>query len=129
MAKRKMNEKSLKNLKKANPKNNFNCSEIARKAQKKSVKSRCENKKLSELLKIGLLLCDDETGELNDMVIVKSVINRAKQGDIKAMEFIRDTIGEKPVDNINTTTVTRYITEEEVRATNKHIDDVINGTR
>lgn len=52
MAKRKMSENSLKNLEKANPQNNFNCSEIARKAQAKSVEKRKENKDRYEMCNI-----------------------------------------------------------------------------
>lgn len=52
MAKRKMSENSLKNLEKANPQNNFNNSEVARKAQAKSVEKRKENKDRSEMCNI-----------------------------------------------------------------------------
>ena len=58
-----------------------------------------------------------------------SAINKALKGDIKSMEFLRDTVGEKPTDNIVQTSVTKYITQEEQKATNEHIDEVINGTR
>ena len=60
-----------------------------------------------------------------------AAVNKALNGDIKSMEFLRDTVGEKPVDRVDTTatTITRYITQEETKETNQHIDDVINGTR
>lgn len=98
MAKRKMSENSLKNLEMANPANNFNSSEIARNAQKKSVESRKKNQTLAELLRIALTLPNEETGETNNIAITNAIINKAIKGDVSAYQTIRDTIGEKPVD-------------------------------
>ena len=44
-----MNENSLKNLQLANPENNFNNSEVARAAQKKSAAKRKENKLMKQV--------------------------------------------------------------------------------
>lgn len=98
MAKRKVSENSLKNLEMANPANNFNNSEVARNAQKKSVESRKKNQTLAELLKIALTLQNEETGETNNIAITNAIINKAAKGDVAAYQTIRDTIGEKPVD-------------------------------
>lgn len=98
MAKRKMSENSLKNLEMAKPENNFNNSEVARKAQKKSVESRKKNQTLAELLKIALSLPNEETGEINNIAITNAIINKAIKGDVSAFQTIRDTIGEKPTD-------------------------------
>lgn len=94
MVKRKMSENSLKNLKP----NTFNDCEIAKKAQEKSVAKRKENQTLAELLKIALLLPNEETGETNNIAITNALINKASKGDVNAYTTIRDTIGEKPVD-------------------------------
>lgn len=94
MAKRKMSENSLKNLKP----NTFNDCEIAKKAQKKSVEKRKENQTLAELMKIALTLKNEETGEINNIAITNALINKAIKGDVSAYQTIRDTIGEKPVD-------------------------------
>ena len=132
MAKRPMSENSLKNLEMANPQNNFNNSEVARSAQKKSVESRRRNKTLAELMKIALELPNEETGETNNIAITNAMINKAIKGDVSAYQTIRDTIGEKPTDkqevsgSVGIQTV--YITAEEDKATDKHIDDVINGS-
>jgi hypothetical protein len=108
-------------------------SEIARENQKKSTEAKRLKKTMRETLEILLqdVVSVDGTPKNCQEAILASAVNKAMQGDIKAMEFIRDTIGQKPVDNINTTatTITRYITQEETQETNKHIDDVINGTR
>lgn len=98
MAKRKVSENSLKNLEMANPANNFNNSEVARNAQKKSVESRKKNQTLAELLRIALTLQNEETGETNNIAITNAIINKAIKGDVSAYQTIRDTIGEKPVD-------------------------------
>lgn len=94
MTKRKMSENSLKNLKP----NTFNDSEIAKKAQKKSVESRKKNQTLAELMKIALSLPNEETGEVNNIAITNALINKAIKGDVSAYQTIRDTIGEKPTD-------------------------------
>lgn len=96
MAKRKMSENSLKNLEMAKPENNFNNSEVARNAQKKSVESRKKNQTIAELLKIALTLPNEETGEINNIAMVNAIINKAIKGDILAFQTIRDSIGEKP---------------------------------
>ncbi len=128
MAKRKMSENSLKNLKP----NTFNNCEIAKSAQKKSVESRKRNQTLAELLKIALTLQNEETGETNEMAMTNAIINKAIKGDVSAYQTIRDTIGEKPTDkqiisgNVGVKKV--FITQQEDAETDKHIDDVINGS-
>lgn len=109
MAKRKMSENSLKNLEMANPANNFNSSEIARNAQKKSVKSRKKNQTLAELLRIALTLPNEETGETNNIAITNAIINKAIKGDVSAYQTIRDTIGEKPATKQEITNTTPQI--------------------
>ena len=91
MAKRKMSENSLKNLEKANPQNNFNNSEVARKAQEKATEVKREKKALRE--ELILLLSQGKTQEKMSLAIIEEAI----KGNVKAFEVIRDTIGEKPV--------------------------------
>ena len=91
MAKRKMSENSLKNLEKANPKNNFNNSEVARKAQEKATEVKREKKLLKE--ELMLLLAQGKTQEKISLALIEEAI----KGNVKAFEVIRDTIGEKPV--------------------------------
>lgn len=76
-------------------------SERRKNAQKAGIKSgekRRERKKLRELLEIALQLQNEETGEQNDFAIIAALIKKAVNGDTKAFELIRDTIGEKPTD-------------------------------
>ena len=126
MAKRKMSENSLKNLEKGKQ---FN-EEIARSAQQKSVESRKRNQTLAELMKIALLLPNEETGEVNNIAITNALIAKAIKGDVSAYQTIRDTIGEKPTDKQEVTgnlgIEKIFITPKEAKQTDKHIDDVIN---
>lgn len=98
MAKRKMTEAQLANLQTEKYKFSKDKPEIAQRNQQKSVESRKRNQTLAELLKIALLLPNEETGETNNVAITNALINKAKKGDVNAYTTIRDTIGEKPVD-------------------------------
>ena len=69
-----------------------------RKGGQKSGERRRERKKFKELLEIALQLPFDDTGKQNDFVITAALITKAINGDVKAYEVIRDTIGEKPKD-------------------------------
>lgn len=69
--------------------------EIARKGGIASGKARAERKTLKE--ELLLLLSEGETQEK----ISLSVIQKALNGDLKAFEVIRDTIGEKPTDKVD----------------------------
>lgn len=73
----------------------------------------------------------DGANMTHEECMLVSLVQKAEAGDTKAIEIIRDTLGEKPIDRMetSTTTITKYVTKEEQKATNKHIDDVINGTR
>ena len=66
----------------------------ASKAGKASAKARQKRKSLKEEL---LLLL--EVGDTQQSVTL-ALLEKAKAGDTKAFEVIRDTIGEKPVDRL-----------------------------
>ena len=83
--------------------------EIGRKGGKRSAEVRKERKTLRE----GLLLLlqeqlKDKNGKSTDKTtqdaIIAGLVKRAITGDTRAFEIIRDTIGEKPVDNVNIST-------------------------
>lgn len=71
-------------------------SEIARKLQEKSVAKRKENAYQKMILKDEILkrITSKDLDE-----IIEGVIKRAKKKD-KSFEVFRDTIGQKPTDNI-----------------------------
>lgn len=127
---KKMNPKSLKNLKNCG----FTSSERGRELQKKSVQKRNKNKAFADLFRTALLIKEkSENGKklTQQELIVLEMIEQAKKGNVKAFEAIRDTIGEKPKDkqDINLTGEIQkvYVTAEEEAEVQKHIDDFING--
>lgn len=79
--------------------------EIARKAGKKSAQVKKERKTLREDL---LTLLREEITDKNSgrtmgtqAALSAALIKQALSGNTKAYEIIRDTIGEKPVENVN----------------------------
>lgn len=68
--------------------------EIAKKGGLASVEARRKRKTLKEELLMML-----ENGDTQES-ITTALIERAQNGDTKAFEVIRDTIGEKPVDKV-----------------------------
>lgn len=70
--------------------------EIAQKGGKASGEARRRRKSLKESLELML-----ENEETQDSVAA-ALIDRARRGDVRAFEVIRDTIGEKPVEKVET---------------------------
>lgn len=80
--------------------------EEASKGGKASAESRAARKTFRE----GLLLLlneplKDKAGQTTDKTtqdaVIAGLVKRAIAGDVRAAEFIRDTIGEKPVQEVN----------------------------
>lgn len=85
-----------KNLKKGNPATQFTRGRVAVENQKKSVEARKRNTEARKLIKERIL----ERMKANDWdEMIDGVIERAKTTD-KGFEVLRDTIGEKPKDDI-----------------------------
>ena len=80
--------------------------EIAKKGGKASGKARAKRKTLKE--ELILLLSQGNTQEKLSL----SLIQQALDGNVKAFETIRDTIGEKPKENLDI-------------AVNKKLEDVL----
>lgn len=84
--------------------------EIAKAGGIASGEARRKRKSLRE--ELGLLL---ENGNTQESVAV-ALIEKAMKGDVKAFEVIRDTIGEKPVDKVETKQtvidMSKFTTEE-----------------
>lgn len=132
MAKRKVSENSLKNLKTEKYKFSKDNPEIAQKNQKKSVEKRKQNQTLAELMKIALSLPNEETGETNNIAITHALINKAIKGDVSAYQTIRDTIGEKPVDkqvikaDVDATNAILNVSETDIKQIVKDINGLID---
>jgi len=72
--------------------------EIAKKGVDASKAARAKRKALREEL---LAILDLQVkGKANSHRLSLALFNKGLKGDVKAFEAIRDTIGEKPVDNI-----------------------------
>lgn len=63
--------------------------------------ARREKKKIKEILDILLTMPDADTGVCNNEAMCIALLNQAKAGDAQAFKIIRDTIGEKPKDEID----------------------------
>lgn len=70
---------------------------IAKNGGKASVKARRRKKQLKELLELALSQ-PHEDGEDNYYAITAALIQEALNGNTKAFEVIRDTIGQKPTE-------------------------------
>lgn len=76
---------------------------IQRKGGIASGEKRRQLKSFKELLKIALATTSEETGNSHAEDIVSALIHQAKTGDVRAFVEIRDTIGEKPKQEIDKT--------------------------
>lgn len=92
-----------KNLKPVTLRSKNEAREIGKKGGIASGKARRMKKTFKELLKIALEM-STKSGNTNAEEIVVSMIRKAQSGDVKAFEAIRDTIGEKPKDEVDLTT-------------------------
>lgn len=92
-----------KNLKPVSKRTKSEARELSKKGGIASGQSRRMKKTFKELLKIALEM-KSPTGKTNAEEIVASMIRKAQDGDVKAFEAVRDTIGEKPKDEIDVTT-------------------------
>lgn len=82
--------------------------ETARKGGRKSAQVRAERKSLREdlLLLLKEQITDKNSGRQMETqaALSAALIKQALSGNTKAYEIIRDTIGEKPVENVNIVT-------------------------
>lgn len=97
------------NLRPQNTRTKSEQREIARKGGKAAAAKRAERKTFRE----GLLLLlneplKDKSGVATDKTtqdaVIAGLVKRAIAGDVRAAEFIRDTIGEKPVQDVKVST-------------------------
>lgn len=101
--KHKVTLKSLENLKLADPQNNFNNSDVAREAQKKSVEARKTNQTMKQVAqeKLWELMSNGKTFQENAFERLKLALlsEGTKPAElVKILEFLRDTSGQKPVE-------------------------------
>lgn len=88
------------NLRPMNTRTKEEQKKITTQGGKASGKARRKKKELKELLELALSQ-PHESGEDNYMAMTIALLDKALQGDTKAYEIIRDTIGQKPKENID----------------------------
>ena len=89
--------------------------ESAVEAKKKSTEAINRRRTFREEFEIELsaVIRDGKGNETTvKNAITKAAVQKALKGDLRAQEFIRDTIGEKPVENIVVTTADPAVIEE-----------------
>lgn len=91
-----MNDKNLIPLTKRTPREQ---KQISSKGGKRSAEVKKEKKLLKDLLQTILEMKDHE-GVDNQTLITLALTEKAKMGDTKAFEVIRDTLGQKPKDQV-----------------------------
>lgn len=115
-----------KNLKKLSP---SEAREYGSKGGKASVIARQAKKTMREMLKY--LLEQDITNKKGEKkstleAIMVAQLKQALLGDTKAVTFIRDTIGEKPIDNVvNMVTTEVKLNEKDIK---NALNDINNMT-
>lgn len=95
----KIANKGIENLKPVTKRTKNEAREISKKGGIKSGEVRRERKKLKE--ELLLLLSENNNNRKMSLAILK----KALKGNIKAFEIIRDTIGEKPKEQIESTNI------------------------
>lgn len=68
----------------------------ARKAGIASGDARRAKRTMREVLEVLLETVDKDSDKTNIEVMMASAVRKAMNGDLKAMEFVRDTSGQKP---------------------------------
>ena len=75
--------------------------EITSKAGKAAQAANAERRKIAETIDIFLKTVDETTGKTMQEKIVEAMGLKAMDGCVGAAEFIRDTVGEKPTDQVS----------------------------
>ena len=102
---------TIENLKPFNELTEEEHRQLASKGGKASVEARRKKKALKELLEEALEM---ETTTGNKYVdITRALIEQAANGNVKAFEVIRDTMGQKPADRTDNTNVNVEISNED----------------
>ena len=76
--------------------------EYGRKGGLASAESHAKKKRLREALEVLLDMQDEDAmagiNQTNALAIALAMVGKAKKGDVQAAVYVRDTSGEKPVD-------------------------------
>ena len=95
--------------------------EIRRMGQKAQAEKKRQRRTLREDL-IALLSKDYEDNQTFQDAMITAILAQAIHGNVKAATFVRDTIGEKPVEKVENT-----ISSENKKAVDDFLKEVKNG--
>lgn len=88
--------------------------ELARKAGKASGKARRQRKEFRELLELALSQPNADNPEVDNWTVATAaLLQKAMGGDVRAWEVMRDTLGQKPVEETRVLDSNITITIEE----------------
>lgn len=114
-------EKQLANLRPFSKQTESEAREFGKKAGIKSGESR----RFLKAFKEAFEKMNDKEGIVQELCI--AAFKEAKKGNVRAMEFVRDTMGQKPADKIETTGQVQvkkvFVTPEMQTEADKIIDD------
>lgn len=89
-------------------------SELARKAGKASGKARRQRKEFRELLELALSQPNADNPDVDNWTVATAaLLQKAMGGDVRAWEVMRDTLGQKPVEETRILDSTITITIDE----------------
>lgn len=88
--------------------------EIASMGGKKSQEINAKKRTLKEYLELALAI-EDEEGTDKYTKIVKALINEAEDGNVKAFETIRDSIGQKPKEEIEQKQEIKVVMDDNIK--------------
>jgi hypothetical protein len=89
-------------------------SELARKAGKASGKARRQRKEFRELLELALSQPNVDNPDVDNWTVATAaLLQKAMGGDVRAWEVMRDTLGQKPVEETRVLDSNITITIEE----------------
>lgn len=89
-------------------------SELARKAGKASGKARRKRKEFRELLELALSQPNVDNPDVDNWTVATAaLLQKAMGGDVRAWEVMRDTLGQKPVEETRVLDSNITITIEE----------------
>jgi hypothetical protein len=91
-----MSNDGIKNLIPQNQRTKEEQRRIATMGGVASGEARRAKKTMREVLEVLLETVDKDSDKTNIEVMMASAVRKAMNGDLKAMEFVRDTSGQKP---------------------------------
>ena len=96
--------------------------------QKKSAESKRKRKELRQTFEILLsskVTMEDGKKLTGVEALAWTVFQKALAGDLKAFELIRDTVGEKPVERMEVSTISREAREEVDRLVLESLSEIM----